>query len=238
MRLKLTFSYDGSKFSGFQRQNKMRSVQKCIEDALSDIYGSKIEIKGAGRTDAGVHANGQVAHFDAEIFIPKLKEKINLIVSPDINIRSIKKVKDDFHARLSVKKKEYIYKINLGSYQSSLNPYYYQPNYKIDVSLMKDAAKLLIGTHDFHNFVSGERDDYLSTIYSITITKTFDKVEIRFIGIGFYRYMVRNLVGALLEVGKCKIDRRFIKDMLDNPENDMKLPTAPPEGLYLNRIWY
>ena len=190
MRLKLTFSYDGSKFSGFQRQNKMRSVQKCIEDALSDIYGSKIEIKGAGRTDAGVHANGQVAHFDAEIFIPKLKEKINLIVSPDINIRSIKKVKDDFHARLSVKKKEYIYKINLGSYQSSLNPYYYQPNYKIDVSLMKDAAKLLIGTHDFHNFVSGERDDYLSTIYSITITKTFDKVEIRFIGIGFYRYMV------------------------------------------------
>ena len=103
---------------------------------------------------------------------------------------------------------------------------------------MKDASKLMLGTHDFHNFVAGYRDDYVSTIHSITITKTFQKLEITFIGVGFYRYMVRNLVGALLEVGKYKIDRNYIKKMLDNPNEELRLPTAPPQGLYLNRIWY
>lgn len=238
MRIKIVFSYDGSKFNGFQRQKKLRSVQKEIEDALSNIYEKPIEIKGAGRTDAGVHANNQVAHFDVEKNIPKLKEKLNNAIRPDIYIKQIKIVSDDFHARLSAKKKEYIYKINLGPYQSSLNDYFYQPTFKLDIMSMKDASKLFIGTHDFHNFVAGERDDYLSTIKDITITNTFHILEIRFVGIGFYRYMVRNLVGALLEVGKCKIDRNYIRKMLDNPDEKIELPTAPPQGLYLNKIWY
>ena len=238
MRIKLTFSYDGSKFNGFQRLNDLRSVQKEVEDALKNIYGQEVEIKGAGRTDAKVHANGQVAHYDIDKKIDGLKNKLNHLLNPDIIIKSTHKVSDDFHARRSVKKKEYIYKINLGPYQSSLNDYYYQPRYKLDINLMKDAAKLLIGTHDFHNFVAGERENYISTIYSITFTKTFGKLEIRFQGVGFYRYMVRNLVGALLEVGKYKIKRDFIKEMLDNPNQPKSLPTAPAEGLYLNKVWY
>ena len=238
MRIKMVFSYDGSKFNGFQRQKSKPSVQSEIESALSSIYDLPITIKGAGRTDAGVHANNQVAHFNVDNMIDGLKEKMNNLLRPNIYIKNLKIVKDDFHARKNAKKKEYIYKINLGPFQSSLNDYYYQPNYKIDIFSMKDASKLMIGTHDFHNFVSGYRDNYVSTIYNITITKTFQKLEITFVGVGFYRYMVRNLVGALLEVGKFKIDRNYIRKMLDNPNDDLRLPTAPPQGLYLNKIWY
>lgn len=238
MRIKMVFSYDGSKFNGFQRQKSMPSIQGTIESALSNIYNTPITIKGAGRTDAGVHANNQVAHFNVEDLRPNLKEELNNLLRPSIYVKNIKKVDDDFHARKDAKKKEYVYKINLGPFQSSLNDYYYQPNYQLDVSLMKDASKVILGTHDFHNFVAGFRDDYVSTIHSITITKTFQKLEITFVGVGFYRYMVRNLVGALLEVGKYKIDRNYIKKMLDNPDEELRLPTAPPQGLYLNKIWY
>lgn len=238
MRVKIVFSYDGSKFNGFQRQNKLKSIQKEIEDALKKIYNKKVEIKGSGRTDAKVHANGQVAHFDVEEKIPNLKNKLNQNLSPYIYIKKLSVVSDDFHARYSVKKKEYIYKINLGAYQSSLNDYYYQPNFQLDISLMKDAAKFFIGTHDFRNFVSGEREDYITTIYDITFTKTFGKLEIRFVGAGFYRYMVRNIVGALLEVGKYKIKTNVISDMISNPNKTKSLPTASAEGLYLNKVWY
>ena len=238
MRIKMVFSYDGSKFNGFQRQKSMPSIQGTIESALSNIYNTPITIKGAGRTDAGVHANNQVAHFNVEDLRPNLKQELNNLLRPSIYVKNIKKVDDDFHARKDAKKKEYVYKINLGPFQSSLNDYYYQPNYQLDVSLMKDASKVMLGTHDFHNFVAGFRDDYVSTIHSITITKTFQKLEITFVGVGFYRYMVRNLVGALLEVGKYKIDRNYIKKMLDNPDEELRLPTAPPQGLYLNKIWY
>ncbi|MBE6155374.1 MAG: tRNA pseudouridine(38-40) synthase TruA [Firmicutes bacterium] len=238
MRIKITFSYDGSKFNGFQRLENLRSVQKEIEGALSNIFNQEVEIKGAGRTDAGVHANNQVAHFDVDKNVSNLKQKMNNILNPDIYIKKLNVVSEKFHARKSARKKEYIYRINLGPYQSSLNDYYYQPRYKIDLSLMRDAAKLFIGTHDFKNFVAGKRDDYTSTIYSITIIKTFNKLELRFIGVGFYRYMVRNLVGSLLEVGKCRIKSSEIKSMLDNPKKEIKLPTAPPQGLYLNKIWY
>lgn len=238
MRIKLTFSYDGCKFNGFQRQKNARSVQGTIEEALSKIYGEKIEIKGSGRTDAGVHANAQVAHYDNTKKVKNLEKRINDLVLPDIVVKSAIVVKDDFHARLSVKKKEYIYKINLGPFQHALTNYYLQPNYKLDISLMRTAAKYMLGKHDFHNFVAGEREDYTTTINSITFNKRFNKLEIRFVGTGFYRYMVRNLVGALLEVGKCKVPIYEIENMISLPNIEKRLPTAEAEGLYLNRIWY
>lgn len=238
MRVKLTVSYDGTKFNGFQRLNDLRSVQKVLEEALTQILGEPIEVKGAGRTDAKVHANGQVAHFDTTKDIAKLKEKLNFVLPSDVQIKSVRKVKDTFHARKTATKKEYIYKINLGAYQSSLNDYYFQPRYKLDISLMREAASFMLGTHDFRNFVAGEREDYVTTIYSIDFNKVFGKLEIRFIGTGFYRYMIRNLVGALLEVGKCKERTTVIRDMIERPNVSKTLPTAPAEGLYLNKIWY
>ena len=104
---------------------------------------------------------------------------------------------------------------------------------------MKDASKVFLGTHDFRNFISGENDKTVTTIYSITFNKKMDRrLEISFIGTGFYRYMVRNLVGALIEVGKYKISKETLKNMLDTIENKKCLPTAPPEGLYLSKVWY
>lgn len=238
MRYKMIFKYDGSKFHGFQRLNNKRSVQKEIEDALKKVFEKEIEIKGSGRTDAGVHANNQVAHFDIDKIEKNIEDKLNELLKPDIIVKSVMKVKDDFHARHSVKKKEYIYKINLGPYQSGLNDYCYQPRFKLDIGQMKDASKLMMGTHDFKNFVSGEKEDTITTIHSIKFKKSFGMLEIRFVGSGFYRYMVRNLVGALLEVGKIRITRTTIKEMIDNPNKKKTLPTAPSEGLYLNKVWY
>lgn len=238
MRIKLTFSYDGSKFNGFQRLKNARSVQKDLEDALSRLYGEKIEIKGAGRTDAGVHANGQVAHYDTVKTVKNLSSRINELVNPDIVIKDARKVSDEFHARHSIKKKEYIYKINLGPFQSSLTNYYYQPNFQLDINLMKKCSECFIGTHDFKNFVSGEKEDTVTTIYSITFKKVFSKLEVHFIGAGFYRYMIRNLMGALIDVGKCKTPMYEVENMVNNPDRKKTLPTAEPEGLYLNKIWY
>ncbi|MGN1379169.1 MAG: tRNA pseudouridine(38-40) synthase TruA [Bacilli bacterium] len=239
MRKIIIFSYDGSKFFGLQRQKNLRSVQKEIEDALSKIYETNIQIKASGRTDAGVHALNQVAHFDCNIEIKDLKKKLNEILLPDIVIKKVKNVSNDFHARKSATKKEYIYKINFGSFKSSLNDYYYQPRNKLDISLMKDASKVFLGTHDFRNFISGENDNTVTTIYSITFNKKMDKrLEIIFVGTGFYRYMIRNLVGALIEVGKYKTSKEILQKMLDTVDIKKSLPTAPPEGLYLAKVWY
>lgn len=238
MRIKLIFSYDGSKFAGFQRQKNVISVQKAIENSLSEIYHKPLEIKGAGRTDVGVHANNQVAHVDVEYLPLNLKKLMNNYLYPNIVIKKITKVSENFHARYSVKKKEYLYKINLGAYQNNLQDYYYQPQFKLDISLMKETAKLFIGTHNFQNFVSGTRDNYIARIDSITFTKYFNKLIIHFKGKGFYRYMVRNLMGALIEVGKSKVDPKYVEKMLNNPNESLRLPTAPACGLYLNKIWY
>ena len=119
MRVKIVFSYDGSRFCGLQRQKNERTVQKEIENALFTIYHEEILISAAGRTDAGVHANGQVAHFDVKELKKDLKNSLNDLLLPDICIISLSKVKDNFHARHDVKKKEYIYKINIGPFKSS-----------------------------------------------------------------------------------------------------------------------
>jgi len=238
MRVKIVFSYDGSKFCGLQRQKNERSVQKEIENALFNIYHEEILIKAAGRTDAGVHANGQVAHFDVTEIKKNLLNSLNDLLLPDICIISLSKVDDNFHARHDVKKKEYIYKINIGPFKAALNDYMLQPRYKIDIKVLKETSKIFIGEHDFRNFVSGERKDYIATIESIKFRKVFDTLEIHFIGRGFYRYMIRNLVGALLEVAKCNAFPDTLQKMLDHPEIKKSLQTAPPQGLYLNKIWY
>ena len=238
MRVKIVFSYDGSKFNGLERQKSGRTIQKEIENALKTIYKEDIFIKAAGRTDAGVHANGQTAHFEAPCIMKNLKSNLNNLLLPDIFIIDLKKANDNFHARHDAKKKEYIYKINLGPFKSCLNDYMLQPRYKIDIQNMKEASKVFIGTHDFHNFVSGERNSYVTTIESIKFRKVFDTLEIHFIGVAFYRYMVRNMVGALLEVGKCTVFPDTLKEMLEFPNTKKTLPTAPSVGLYLNKVWY
>jgi tRNA pseudouridine38-40 synthase len=240
MRYLISISYDGSKFQGFQRLKNNESVQGLIEKALTKINKEQVIIKGAGRTDRGVHALNQKAHFDLNINITpdNLKKAINSLVKPYIYITDCKIVDDNFHARFLVKEKTYIYKINLGDYNPLLNNYVNQENSNLDINLMKKASKEFLGIHNFKNFVSGERENYEAIIYSIKFKKKNNILEIEFKGKSFYRYMVRNLVGALIEVGKHKIDIEMLKNMLIDYENKIQLPTAPSCGLYLFDIKY
>lgn len=240
MRYLISISYDGSKFQGFQRLKENASVQKVIEEALSKINKDKVIIKGAGRTDRGVHAFDQKAHFDLNINITPegLKKALNSLVKPYIYINDCKIVSNDFHARFCVKEKSYIYKINLGKYNPLLKDYVNQSVSDLDVKSMKKASKAFLGIHNFKNFVSGERENYDCIIYKINFQIKDNILEMEFIGKSFYRYMVRNLVGALIEVGKHKINDKYIKNMLENYDTKLNLPTAEACGLYLKRIKY
>ena len=239
MRYLIKFSYDGTKFHGFQRQKNNKNVQGTLEKVLSEYFKCYIVIKGAGRTDAGVHAYGQCAHFDVDKIVTKNDiDKINDILSNEINIISFKKVKDVFHARYSVKYKKYIYMVNCGHFDKNKIGYYYQIKYKLDLIAMKKAAKLFVGTHDFHNFVSGERLDYTTTIFNVKVKKRNNIFIIEFKGIAFYRYMVRHLVGALLDVGMGKVNIFDLKDALENPQKKVAFSVALPNGLYLKQVEY
>ena len=239
MRYLIKFSYDGTKFDGFQRQNDVKNVQGSLEHVLSDVLESDIVIKGAGRTDAGVHAITQCAHFDVDRKIKK--EDINIInrlLNGEIKIKKWQVVNSNFHARHDVKRKKYVYKLNIGEFDKDKEGYYYQIKYKLDFSLMKRVMKLYVGTHDFRNFVSGPRIDYTTTIYKTRIKRRRDTVFFEFVGIGFYRYMVRHLVGAILDVGRGKAKVVDVERMLENPLIIKSLSVVPADGLYLVDIKY
>ena len=239
MKYLIKVKYDGSKFYGFQRLNEEPSVQKALEDALLVINKMEVLVKGAGRTDRGVHALGQGVSFDLDIDITEdgLKKAINSLVEPYIYVTECKQVKDDFHARFDTCKKIYRYKINLGEYDPLLYDYTYEPNFKLDIDKMKQVAGLFKGVHDFRNFVAGERDNYDCIIYNIDFEIEDNILNIIFEGKSFYRYMVRNLVGAMIEVGRGKEDISKVEKMLNLEENTF-LFTAPSNGLYLESVIY
>ena len=240
MRYLVTISYDGSNFYGFQRLKNKRSVQEEIEKVLKVINKKEVEIKGAGRTDKGVHAYGQRVHFDLDIVIPKerLLKAMNDSLPNDIRITNIEEVDKDFHARFNVVKKVYQYRINTGKYDPLKNNYYYQFDYNIDMSLLNKAKEILKGEHNFKNFVSGERDNYDAVIYDIILEEKEGDITITFIGKSFYRYMVRNMVGAMLDVATGKNSLDELKEMLDNVKVVKQMSCAPAQGLYLLEIFY
>ena len=235
----IKIAYDGSKFYGFQRLNEEVTVQKTLEEALTKINKQTVVIKGAGRTDRGVHANCQCASFslDVNIDCDGLKRALNSLVEPYIYVKEVIEVSEDFHARFDVLKKRYVYKINLGEYNPIMNDYIYQCPYELDLDMMREVAKLYLGAHDFRNFVSGERDNYDCIIYDIDFEIKNDILSITFEGKSFYRYMVRNLVGAMIEVARGKIGIDYVREMLESKEEKTTF-TAPANGLYLDFIDY
>lgn len=239
MRYVAEVAYDGSKFFGFQRLNNYQTVQKSIEEALTKINKKEVKVLGAGRTDRNVHANGQMVAFNLDINIDNdgLVEAMNSLLKPYIFIKNVKIVNECFHPRHDVCKKRYLYKINLGDFNPQYTDYIYQSEYKLDVEKMKEVAKLYLGVHDFHNFVSGDRDDYTCIIYDIKF-KVKDKILIiAFEGKSFYRYMIRNLVGAMIEVARGKIEISKVEEMLNSSKKETTY-TALACGLYLDKIWY
>ena len=234
MRYKMVISYDGSKYYGFQRQKNVKSIQGELENFISKYLSSSVLVKGSGRTDKGVHAINQVVHFDTDKSIKGLKKYLNNNLSY-IKVKCIKKVNDSFHARFSVKEKVYLYKISLNKEDD--NNYYMILYNDVDLNKMRDASEIFLGVHDFRNFCSGEREDYITCIKSIKIYKINKHIYIKFIGSGFYRYMVRNLVGALISVGKGKCSIEELQDILDNKSNK-RLPVCVSSGLYLVKVRY
>lgn len=240
MRYKAVVSYDGSLFYGFQRLNEERTVQKEIEKALSIINKKDVKIKGASRTDKGVHAYGQVIHFDLDVVIPldRLLKAVNRILPNDVRIVNIDLVDREFHARHSAIGKKYVYRVNLGTYSVFLDKYYLQYPYKIDIDKMKSTSKHFLGVHNFKNYTAGLRDNYTSKIDSIEFNLSSNILEITFVGKSFYRYMVRNMVGAMLDVARNKVRLSEIKSSIDNPNVEKRFLTASANGLYLMEVYY
>lgn len=240
MRYLMKVSYDGSGFYGFQRLNDYRTVQKVLEEALGVINKGEVLVKGASRTDKGVHAYGQMIHFDIDYDIPadRLMYVVNRILDNDIRVLDCKKVGNDFHARFNVKRKKYVYKINLGDFDCLKSRYFLQVYEKLDIDKMRECAKVFLGCHDFRNFVAGERDNYLMCVEDIKFNMNNDILEIEFLGKSFYRYMVRNMVGAMLEVGMHKKEICDVSKMLDDYMIKKQMMTAPACGLYLMDIEY
>lgn len=238
----MTFSYDGSNFYGYQKQPNKRTVQQEIEDVLSKINNKKITISSSGRTDSKVHATNQKAHFDLEKKwdLDKLKITLNKMLPDDIYIKNIKKVKDSFHARYNVKKKIYLYKINMGEYNPIDRNYIYQYNKELDINKMKKASSYLIGEHNFRSFTKTNPNEisYIREIYDIKFRVKNNILMIEFIGNGFMRYMVRNLVGTLIEVGENKINPKEIKTILESKNRENAYKTISPVGLYLKDVKY
>ena len=242
MRYLAIVSYLGTNYIGWQAQSNQQGVENVIENILSRVLNSPINIIGAGRTDKGVHAYAQSFHFDVDNPIKNLSRfiySINRLLPIDIRIKSIKKVVSDFHARFFAKRKEYLYKI----YTGKMIPFYYSSHMiaylPININAMRAAAKFFIGKHNFQNLTSKEVDDknFIRIIDSIKIQKHNDEILITLKGNSFMRYMVRNIVGEMVEVAT---NRKKISD-LNSLFSDVRKITnhkAPPEGLYLKRVIY
>ena len=246
MRYLITISYDGTNFSGYQKQPKERTIQGELEKVLKEINGGKkVDVHASGRTDAGVHALAQRVHFDLETKITseKLSKGLNSLLPEDIFVKRVEEVSDNFHARFSAIGKEYIYKLNMGEYNPLERNYVYQHNEKLDVVEMERAMKYLEGTHNFKSFTKtdDEKDDFVRTISQTSLvrdSKDINKITFTFVGTGFLRYMVRNMVGTLIMVGEGKIRSEEIIEILKKQDRTKAGKTARPEGLYLKNVFY
>ena len=240
MKYLISISYDGTLFYGFERQKNKRTIQGEIEKVLTIINKKKVEIKGAGRTDRGVHAFDQKAHFvlNQKVPIDRLLKAINSRLPSDIRINSIQEVDEEFHARFDCISKTYKYYINTNEYDIMKNNYLYNYNKELNIKAMKEASIYLLGPNNYEVFVSGPRDNYDSIINKIDIKDNDGILEFTFIGKSFYRYMVRNMMGALLLVGENKIEPIKVKEMLDKKQNIYHFKTVPACGLYLMKVEY
>lgn len=240
MRYLVSICYDGSKFYGFQRLHNHYTVQEEVEKALTILNKKEVRIKGAGRTDRGVHALDQKVSFDLDVDIPpeRLKNALNSILRPNISANEVEIVEKDFHARFKVLKKTYTYVVNLGEFDTIKDSYLYNYNRSLDIQSMKKAIKYLKGIHNFKAFTSGTRDNYESIIYETKIKKKRNLLYFTFTGKSFYRYMVRNMVGSLIAVGEGKLKPSDIEQYLIGKNVHIHYVTAPPNGLYLTKIVY
>lgn len=245
MRYKLTISYDGSDFYGFQRQRGLISVQQCLEEALSTKLNAPVTTVCAGRTDAGVHALGQVVHFDSNQILPAdFGFRLNPLLPESIAVLSCKQVPDTFHARFSAKKKTYRYDIYLSKIHAPLKRRYaHICVYDLNVENMKKACACLAGEHDFRSFALAEsvRGKYtVRTIYDIHIEEgEGGKLLSLFVtGNGFLHNMVRAIAGTLIDVGRGRFSPEDMQFILESRDRRRAGKTVEGCGLFLVSVEY
>lgn len=242
-RIKLVIAYDGTKYHGWQIQPNTETVEGVVNEKLSELLGEKIAVIGASRTDAGVHAYGNVAVFDTNSRIPpeRIAFALNRYLPTDIRIQSSCKVPDDFHPRHCDSRKTYEYQIlNTPIPIPTERLYSYHVYWKIDIDNMKKAAQHLIGEHDFKSFCSAKTqvEDTVRTIYSLDIERQQEKIILRVCGNGFLYNMVRIITGTLLQVGTGYYTPDDVKNMLEKKDRRVAGACAPAHGLRLVKIEY
>ncbi|MCL2522187.1 MAG: tRNA pseudouridine(38-40) synthase TruA [Erysipelotrichales bacterium] len=241
MNYKAIISYDGTNFHGFQAQEGLRTVEAELMDKLAIILKTKVKIYASGRTDRGVHALNQVINFHSEIIIPvdKFKIAINKVLPGDIYFKEIKVVLDNFHARHHCTRKEYLYLINNQNYDPLKANYQCHIPRPLDLELMRSATKFLIGTHDFKGFTTNEnKTPSIKTIHEITINEENGLITIYFNGSGFLKYMVRSIMGVLIEIGLKRKAVTVINEIFSERKRHKCGRIAIPNGLYLKNAYY
>ncbi len=242
-RIMLVIAYDGTNYSGWQIQPNAVTVEQKVNEAVSDLFGCEIAVIGASRTDAGVHAMGQVAVFDVETMMDdwKIAYALNQRLPEDIIVQESLEVDPEFHPRYAECEKTYEYKIYHRNHRNPLKMrdtyFYYKP---LDVDKMRRAAGDLVGQHDFKSFcaVKAQVKSTVRTIYSCSVLEDGDVITIRICGNGFLYNMVRIIAGTLIQIGSGKIPEDAIPAMLAARDREVSGPTAPPEGLTLMEIEY
>lgn len=238
---KLILSYDGTDFHGWQRQPRKRTVQGVIEDSLEKIVHKRTSVTGAGRTDAGVHAQGQVAHFKAKTAMSEeeLCRALNSLLPFDVRVVSLLKADPGFHARKMAQSKIYQYRIfNSPLITPFLIRYVHQWSSPLDITQMKKAASLFIREADFSGFSSNRFLYPVRKILSSDITKKSHEITYTVEANGFLRYMVRTMVGTLLEIGRGKVLPSIIDEIFEEKQRSLAGPTAPAKGLCLMKVIY
>ena len=243
MKILLRIAYDGTAYSGFQSQNNSIAIQDVLEDALSDLFGRRIKTIGASRTDAGVHAKGNVAVFDVETRIPP--EKILLAVNPrlpeDIRVIESKRCGDDFHPLRAQSRKTYTYRILHRKTMDPLRRFYcHHVYYPLDTDAMSEAAGMLAGEHDFAGFCAAgfTGSSTVRTLYESRIEIRGDEIIYTVTGNGFLYNMVRIIAGTLIDIGKGRWDPGHIAEILETKDRRLAGDTAPARGLTLEKIEY
>lgn len=241
--LKLIVAYEGTRYAGFQRQANALTIQAVLEEAVFKLTGDQIKINGAGRTDAGVHARGQVVNFHCRTKLPnaQIQKAINHFLPEDILVMAVTDAPPEFHARFWAKSKTYSYRI----YHSELRPvfdrqlvYHYQ--FSLNIELMAEAAQWLVGTKDFRGFqASGSSvKNTMKTMHFCKVEKNNDEIQITMNANGFLYHMARNIIGTLILVGNERMTVDQFQRIINIGERSLAGPTAPAAGLCLEEVFY
>ncbi len=242
--LKLTIEYDGTEYQGWQVQPKGLTIQGVLEETLKKLTGEEVRLIGSGRTDAGVHALGQVAHFktNSSMDLHSMEKALNSLLPKDIVIRAVEEVKGDFHARKNCKSKVYEYRILNRPLRSAFHHHYsWHIPQKLNLKEMKEATRYLIGEHDFSSFRSMGTPTRTATRKVIRAEWKREKeglLRFEIEATGFLKQMVRAVVGTLVEVGRGRINSQEFRRIIDLKDRTMAGPTAPAHGLFLKEVKY